>query len=352
MSGYLNACLHALNEREGVSLFVCYERPKANAPFDPAQFDWMPCALTWNGLPDSRLLLNKLEEFGPDLILGAAYHIPAYRAVCRSFARKALRVYCTDNQWRGTLKQWVGVASAPWYVRTFYDSVFVAGERQAVWGRQMGFHEDQIWHGCYSCDHQKFADAHSRRSARLEPSRSFLNVGRLSPEKGIDILVSAYSGYRESSTDPWPLIIAGSGPMAACAENHEGVILKGFVQPDDLPALFESAGVLIVPSTYEPWALVIHEAGAAGVPVICTAECGASVRLVQDGYSGYIVETGSSESLSRAMTRFACLSDDRRIAMGEASYSLSLQLTPQRWAQYVHERGTELVCRRLLYSEG
>lgn len=343
MSGYLNSCLRALNETEGTSLFVCYERPRADAPFDLSQFEWMPSTLTWSGSPDRDLLLRSLEKFAPDMILGAAYHIPAYRAVCRRFAKQALRVYCTDNQWRGTLKQWAGVVTASLYVRAFYDAIFIPGERQALWARRMGFRDDQIWHGCFSCDHSKFADAHIRRSVAGKSPPSFLIVGRLSTEKGIDILLRAYSEYRESSGDPWPLMIAGTGPMAAAAEDRDGIILKGFVQPRDLPALFESAGALVVPSTFEPWALVIHEAGAAGVPVICTAECGASVHLVQDGYSGYIVETGNSNSLSRALTRFACLPDQRRAAMGEASYLLSLQFTPRRWAECVSEKGAELL---------
>jgi glycosyltransferase involved in cell wall biosynthesis len=351
MSGYLNACLRALNEIPGTSLFVCYRRPGPDTPFDTAQFDWMPRTLTWEMSPDEDLLLCKLEEFKPDLILGAAYHVSAYRNVCRRFARKALRVYCTDNQWKGTLKQWLGVVTSPLYVRAFYDAIFVPGERQALWARQMGFHDDQIWHGCLSCDHPKFAAVHRTRSASGEPPNSFLFIGRLCAEKGVEILVHAYSEYRESSPDPWPLIIAGTGPLTAQVEGREGVIHKGFLQPCEMPALLESAGALVLPSTYEPWALVIHEAGAAGVPVICTAECGASVRLVQDGYSGYIVETGNANSLSRALTRFARLSDDRRRAMGEASYSLSLQFTPQRWAQYVHEKGTELAGQKLVPLE-
>lgn len=347
MSGYLSACLHALSEVPEVSLFVCYEQPDAAAPFETTQFDWMSDAMKWSVSPDKNLLLRELEAFGPDLILGGAYHVPTYRAVCRHFAKKTPRVYCTDNQWRGTLKQWAGVATAPWFVRALYDAVFVPGDRQAMWARQMGFHDDQIWHGLFSCDHLRFAAAHSNRSLLRNIPCSFLSVGRLSPEKGFEILENAYSAYRKSCSDPWPLICAGTGPLASRAAGHEGITLTGFVQPNDLPALFESAGALVVSSTFEPWAVVINEAGASGVPVICTAECGASVRLVQDGYSGYIVETGDQRSLSRAMTRFACLPDERRASMGEASYSLSLQLTPQRWAQYVYEKGDELVSQNL-----
>lgn len=345
MTGYLNACLRALSNFDGVELFVCYEQPEAVAPFDASEFDWIPDVLKWRGLPDKDLLLKKLEAFSPDVILGAAYHVAPYRVVARHFAKRALRVYCTDNQWRGTFKQWIGVATSPWFARALYDGVFVAGERQALWAHRMGFHDDQIWHGLYSCDHTRFSEVHNTRAQR-EPPRSFLSVSRLSAEKGIDILVRAYTSYREHG-GRWPLVIAGTGPLASLAEGREGISLKGFVQPAALPELFAAAGALVVSSTYEPWALVIHEAAAAGVPVICTRECGASVHLVRDGYSGYLVETGNAGSLSSAMTRLSGLPDDRRAAMGEASYSLSLQFTPQRWAEYVYEKSVELAAERL-----
>ena len=65
-----------------------------------------------------------------------------------------------------------------------------------------------------------------------------------------------------------------------------GVEMLGFVQPDDLPAVLERAGCLVLPSRFEPWGVVVHEAAAAGLPIVCTPVCGAATRLVLDGYNG------------------------------------------------------------------
>jgi glycosyltransferase involved in cell wall biosynthesis len=127
----------------------------------------------------------------------------------------------------------------------------------------------------------------------------------------------------------------------------EGVHFSGFVQPTELPGSFSQAGCFVLPSIWEPWGVVIHEACSAGVPVICTSSCGASVHLVQDGFNGLIVEPGSAASLARAFKQFASLSVEQRAAMGETSYQLSLQFTPQRWASTVCQRGKEMMEEKL-----
>lgn len=52
---------------------------------------------------------------------------------------------------------------------------------------------------------------------------------------------------------------------------------------------------------------------------------------VQPGYNGYIVEAGNVDDLAHAMLRYSKLDPEKRITMGEHSYTLSLQYTPTRW---------------------
>jgi glycosyltransferase involved in cell wall biosynthesis len=164
----------------------------------------------------------------------------------------------------------------------------------------------------------------------------------LSSEKGILPLTEAYAMYSREQDNPWPLIIAGTGPLSAELQGRSGVDCRGFVQPSQLPDVYADAGCLILPSSFEPWGVVIHEATAAGLPVICTTSCGAGVHLVQDHYNGYVVEPNNPTELAQAMARYGRLSEQRRREMSAASYSLSLQFTPQRWAQTVLERAAEL----------
>ena len=148
------------------------------------------------------------------------------------------------------------------------------------------------------------------------PPRAFLYVGRLVEDKAIDVLAAAYRRYRAFAADPWPLIVAGTGPESRRLEAEPGVDLLGFVQPEQLPAVFARAGCLVLPSRLEPWAVVVHEAVSAGLPVVCTRACGASTRLVLDGYNGAIVSPDSDPGLAEALGRISNADDDDRRAMG------------------------------------
>jgi glycosyltransferase involved in cell wall biosynthesis len=102
------------------------------------------------------------------------------------------------------------------------------------------------------------------------------------------------------------------------------------------------SGCLVLPSRFEPWAVVIHEAAAAGLPIVCTSACGASTRFVCDGYNGAIVSPDDPAGLAAGMLRVSGAGDDDRRRMGEGSTRLAAQLTTRRWASYLLRRTSEI----------
>jgi len=338
LNGYLNASLRAL-ARAGNKLFVAYQSPRTEAPFDETQFDWIDERFRFESEPDEQALLAAVRAFNPELLIVASWNRAPYRRVCREFRGRAVRVCCMDNQWMGRPKQWLGVMTSPVFMRRMFDAAFVAGERQAVFARKLGFSEEQIWRGLYCCDHSAFHSASTAQGTERE--RAFLYVGRFAQEKAVDTLIEAYRSYRRQSSHPWPLWVAGVGPMSGLLRGEPGVERHGFVQPRELPQLFARAGCFVLPSRFEPWGVVIHEATASGLPVICTERCGAAVHLVQDGYNGFVTSADDPEALARAMERMSAQPLERLQAMSQASAALSWQFTPERWASYVEERAME-----------
>jgi glycosyltransferase involved in cell wall biosynthesis len=246
-----------------------------------------------------------------------------------------------DNQWWATPKQRLGVAASPFLVRPAFDAAFLPSERSADFARRLGFDDDRIIRGIYSCDHPRFAAVAAARGGE-PPARAFVYLGRLVTDKGIDTLAEGYRSYRAAAADPWPLLVGGTGPLASHLAGLDGVDMLGFVQPDDLPGLLARAGCLVLPSRFEPWGVVVHEAAAAGLPVVASSASGAASRLVVDGYNGVIVPPGSPQALARALARVSGSSDAERVAMTEASRSLARQLTPDRWASHLVARVAEL----------
>jgi glycosyltransferase involved in cell wall biosynthesis len=337
LSGYLNACLKAARD-QGCDLFVAYRKPQDTAPFDPAVFAWIPATYPYDTAPDAHDLAARLDAFAPDAVLVSSWNIAPYRRVARRFRGRAVRILSMDNAWRGTLKQWLGVGAAPLFLHPVYDVAFVPGERQAEFARRLGFDDSRIWRGNLTCDHPAFA-ALWREGA--VPPRRFLFVGRLAPEKGLSVLLDAYARYRAASADPWPLVVCGAGPLATRLAGVPGVDAPGFVQPEDLPVRFKEAGCLVLPSLFEPWGLVVHEAAAAGLAIISSTAAGAAVHLVQDGHNGYLVPPGDVAALARALGRYAAHDDTRRAEMAANSHRLSYQFTPAQWARTLRERTAE-----------
>jgi len=238
-----------------------------------------------------------------------------------------------DNPWRGSLKQRLGILVSSFYIKPMTDTVWLPGERQAMFARRLGFSQSEIMRGIYSCDHPAFAAVHSARIQNGETlPRRFVFIGRLVEDKCLDGLARAYKLYRQQCTDPWPLNCFGSGPMRSLLEKEEGIEMHGFVQPDRIPQVLASAACLILPSRFEPWALVVHEAAAAGRLILASESVGAVPHLVQPGYNGFIFSNEDAPGLATLMARVSAMDDAELDTMSQASYMLSRQFTPRRWA--------------------
>jgi glycosyltransferase involved in cell wall biosynthesis len=133
------------------------------------------------------------------------------------------------------------------------------------------------------------------------------------------------------------------GPMDAELGAIDGVKLLGFVSPKDLPAVMADSGCLILPSRFEPWGVVVQEAAASGQAVICTSVCGAASRLVLDGYNGRVVAPDRPDHLTEAMLWVHNADATHRADMSRRSVELAKQYTPQRWAEHLVDRCTELL---------
>jgi glycosyltransferase involved in cell wall biosynthesis len=99
-----------------------------------------------------------------------------------------------------------------------------------------------------------------------------LAVGRLAPQKGLDVLVDAAARWRDR--DPRPLtVIAGSGPLAAELTERAaaaGADVRLLGSRHDVPALLAVADVIAVPSRWEARALVVQEAMRAGCAIVAS----------------------------------------------------------------------------------
>ena len=330
LSGYIAACLKALKERYGVELLVVHWPPVQDAPFDEQIFSGFDARYlkTRHSVGELEALVRAYE---PQVLLISGWIDRDYLRIARVFKRRGVPVVATsDTQWHGTLRQYAGCLLAPWLLHPAIDVLWVAGERQQQFARHLGYEGARCWGGLYACDWPRFATARPPSAGARPPT--FLFVGRLAAQKGVDVLIQAYEAYRAMVRKPWSLLCAGTGDLHALLEDREGVIDRGFVQPGRLPALMHEASAFILPSRKEPWGVVLQEAAASGLPLVCSDAAGAVVHLLQDRYNGYLFKAGDARHLAQCMIQMTALTDEERAEMGNRSFELSKQFTPQRWA--------------------
>lgn len=330
-SGYMNASVDALSRRLGSDLLYLVYGSHSGAPYASELPKHRPSFVLNHS---SETVANYLEDFQPDVLLVSSWDAPEFTKAVRAWRKRAICLLFMDNQWLRKPKQVLGIVTRKLFVRKLFQGVLVPGERQVQFARLLGFEPERILQGGYSCDVVGFARGDFGSSER---ARTFLVCNRLVESKGVFDLLSAYKLYRSRTESPWDLVICGTGPLASLFDGVPGVQMRGFVQPSDLPAEFHAAGALVLASRFEPWGVVVHEAGVAGLPVICTDAVGAGVHLVADGSSGYVVPARNVALLADALIRISGLSDEQRAEMSGVSRALSEAFSNERWATSVLE---------------
>lgn len=138
----------------------------------------------------------------------------------------------------------------------------------------------------------------------------FLFAGRAAREKGLGVLVEAWSiaGLQVPTA---ALVLVGAGSTPPWVPTGGAVVCLPSATPTELRNFYGAADVLVVPSiptrTFrEPWGLVVNEAMNRGLPVISSDAVGAAAGgLVRDGRNGAIVPAADPVALAGALLRFA-----------------------------------------------
>jgi glycosyltransferase involved in cell wall biosynthesis len=329
LASYNVAFFRTLAVSHHVAIQLIHQTPERDAPY--ASFDLSFCDSAVEDLPEIRQqLATSVEKFRPDAVLMMSWNYRRFMRIARRLRRRGVHVVSAmDNQWCGRTKQYLGVFTAPIYLRPSIDTFLVPGENQASFARKLGY--EDVLYGYAAAD----VDSFRSELPITHRERSFLFIGRLVPAKNIAGLVEAYQLYRKRVEDPWQLKMSGTGPLSGQLRAISGVQVLGFIQPSDIAAVMNSARCLILPSLQEPWGVVIQEAGAAGLPVIASYRCGAASTYIRCGVNGYVV-CPRAEEIANAMVRISEMPEVELSAMSQAGVQIASLWTPSKLASNLH----------------
>jgi len=163
---------------------------------------------------------------------------------------------------------------------------------------QGGIEKDKIHHLFYTIDLNSYP-------VRYDSDDYFVYYGRLSAEKGVPVLLKAFSKVKKQK-----LKIIGTGPeeknLKKLSEElglNKWVEFTGPVYGDELKKIVSGAQFVVVPSEwYDNSPLVMYESLAMGKPVI-GSNMGGIPELIKNGEDGYIFEQGNVDELMELLGR-------------------------------------------------
>ena len=260
-------------------------------------------------------LLCLVRQLKPELILSGMFHLNFLVLLLRPFFPSKIRVMVRQN---GTVSSALAFGGLPRYTRLLYQLLYHRADRvicqtQAMAddiARELRVEQNRLAVLPNPVDVEEIRSSIGLNPTPQTVSRSnagphLLALGRLSPEKGFDLLLLAFASVRKEFPDT-SLLIAGVGP--------EGVRLKTlcralgpdsavcFAEPIDRPwTLFPAATLFVLPSRHEGMPNVLLEAAAGGLPIVALPASGGIVDLLRDQPGVWLAPEVSAEALAASL---------------------------------------------------
>ena len=315
--------------KRGCRVHVVLQDTDKKTPYIPPQWNGVTYynrSTFWN--PDH--LFRLVKKLGPDLVWVAGWIDPLYNEVAGMIRKKMNLpvVASSDTQWRGG-RQWFNVLTSRFRHQQWFSHLFVAGEWQVRYARKLGFRPDQILMHNLSADVDLFSRIDVNSRVANYPKR-LLYVGRFSPEKGLVYLLKAWQSVPDRKG--WQLTLVGNGPEKEKLTGYPDVEILDFMDQQELLEVMENSGAFILPSVFEQWSLVIHEAVCAGLPMLASDRCGAITSFLEEGKNGYLFVPGKIRSIRHSIEKLLIQSEAELLQMGHNSRVLGMQITPEKVA--------------------
>ena len=246
--------------------------------------------------------------------------------------------------------------NAQWY-RTLYrklaiksiDAMNCSGSQCQDYIQSLGMSISRIKTGHMVADIQKFSlskwhldDADTlklRHRFRVE-GVLFLYVGSLSLRKGCRKLLKAWSLFEHKHPKQGTLMLIGTGDdetmlKSICLENGlQQIRFAGAIDYDKLPLLYASANVFIIPTLEDNWSLVVPEAMASGLPILCSKYNGCWPEMISEGKIDWVFDPLQPQDIFRVLELSLC-NKSRLITMGEESKKIVASFTPETAAKSI-----------------
>ncbi|QFS50327.1 glycosyltransferase [Nostoc sphaeroides] len=298
------------------------------------------------------LLPSCLDTLQPNILAIPGWGFPISR-VALAWCRKhnVPTILMSESKWDDEKRQWWKEQLKSWLYVKKYNAALVGGKLHRDYLIKLGFPHERVFLGYDAVDNDYFTQR--AEIARLDPDKArhrqpkipakpyFIVVTRLIKRKNVYQLVEAFAAYRQQIGDvqAWDLVICGSGEEELSIRNliveqklSDCVHLPGFITYQAIGDWYGLANAFVHPALQEQWGLVLNEACASRLPVLCSRSVGAASELVDNGKNGLLFDPQSREDMTYALLAIHQMNLDSRSKMGQFSQKIVANYAPQNFA--------------------
>lgn len=343
ISGYLVACLKELAKHADIAVI--------ETPCKGIEKGSLYKLVRWidrNSINNPCDIDVALGDFRPDVFFCGGWA----DKVCVEYAkllhkRGVKTVILVDTPWQAKVRQFVHCLYSRFYLTNKFDYAWVAGAPQERYMRYLGFPLERVRRGYYCADTPKFAPIGEERAKRFAETKTwphvFLYVGRYIAVKNMRRMERAFlKAVEQMPESDWTLRCIGSGELWDERTIHPRIEHLGYKRPDEIQEFIKGAGCFVLPSIYEPWGVVVHEAALMGLPVACSNKVQAATKYLKastdEGVgNGFVFDPETEDDMTFSFLKIMRASDAVLAAMGRNSHMIGMSYTTAEWARQVEE---------------
>lgn len=305
-------------------------------------------------------LVKAVMDEHPDVLVSDGFFQWTYASMWLRAIKHIPHVMCYERTaYTERHAQWFRTAYRKLAMR-WIDAVCCNGSLCGEYMQGLGFPADRITYGHMVADVVGMQQAASSVSqAQITDVKAqfdlkglvLLYVGQLIPRKGIDRLLEAWRLFSsQTSSGRMTLLLVGDGPQRGdlkqyCATHGlDNVRFAGAVDYDALAPFYRAADIFIIPTIEDNWSLVVPEAMACGLPILCSRYNGCWPELVHPDVNGWVFDPVNSEDCVEKL-RLCIHSQSRLGQMGRRSREIVEQFNPENAAKSIF-RACEIAIAR------
>ncbi|MCM3669038.1 glycosyltransferase family 1 protein [Mesobacillus maritimus] len=273
-------------------------------------------------IPNFLQIKKQIEEFQPDLIhiatpfniglagryYGKKLNIPMVASYHTHFDRY-LEYY--DLQF---------LSNSIWkYMRWFHQpfiKTFVPSQETKYELMRKGFTNLHLWRRGVDATifHPRYPQDRMRARYEIESDYVLTYVGRLAPEKDLDVLMEIAYQLPDPIKNKVHWLIVGDGPLKEELQQTKttNMTFTGYLESDRLAEVYSGSDLLVFPSKTETFGNVVLESFACGTPVI-GAQAGGVKEIISHEQNGILCPSGQTDTFIEAIVNLLCDKDSLRM---------------------------------------